>query len=79
MTPNNVKELIESRLAGSQAQVEGDGRHFNAIVIYDGFAGKTMLEQHKMVYEALGEDMKNIHALSMKTFTSEGWRGQAQQ
>jgi len=59
----------------SQVSVTGDGSHFEAVVISDVFEGKGMLQQHRMVYETLGDNIENaaIHALSMKTFTLAQW------
>jgi BolA protein len=48
--------------------------HYDAIVISAEFAGKTMMQQHRMVYAALADQMKTtIHALSLKTYTPEQW------
>lgn len=55
-------------------QVVGDGQHFEAIIVSNEFAGKSRVQQHQIVYRALGDRMKSeIHALSMKTFTPEQW------
>lgn len=54
--------------------VVGDGQHFEAIIVSNEFAGKNRVQQHQVVYRALGDRMKSeIHALSMKTFTPEQW------
>lgn len=75
MQPLDIKKLIEAGLPGSQVHVEGDGRHFNAVIVSPDFVGKTMLQQHKMVYGTLGDRMEGaIHALSMKTYTPEQWQ-----
>lgn len=76
MDPQEIKRLIEAGLAGSSAEVNGDGRHFEAIVVSDEFAGKPMLQQHRMVYAALGDrfETEAVHALSVKTYTTEEWR-----
>ena len=48
--------------------------HYDAIVVAPSFSGKTMMQQHRMVYEALSEQMQtNIHALALKTYTPEQW------
>jgi len=66
--------MIEEGLAGSQVIVSGDGTHFEATVIYKDFAGKSMLEQHRLVYGALGNSMQGaIHALSIRTYTPQDW------
>lgn len=76
MEPEEIKTLIESGLEGSHAEVTGDGRHFQAAVVCDAFAGKTMLEQHRLVYSVLRDrfDTDALHALSLKTYTPEQWQ-----
>jgi acid stress-induced BolA-like protein IbaG/YrbA len=70
-TPVDIKTWIESGLPGAKAQVSGDGHHFEATVIYADFAGKNILEQHRMVYDALGDKMRQqIHALALRTRAS---------
>ena len=55
--------------------VEGDdGYHFSAIIVSTEFQDKNMVQQHQLVYRALGKKMEQeIHALSMKTLTPEQW------
>lgn len=69
MTRQDIEKLIESGLPGCVAMVSGDdGQHFEAEVIYPGFQGKPLLEQHRMVYATLGERMGGeIHALRLRT------------
>ncbi|HSO06405.1 MAG TPA: BolA family protein [Pelomicrobium sp.] len=72
--PEDVKNYIENGLACDHVAVEGDGQHFEAIIVSPEFRGKTMVQQHQLVYRALGERMREqIHALSMKTYTPEQW------
>jgi len=72
VTPEDIKGWIEQGLEGSSVEIDGDGAHFNAVIVCAGFEGKSMIEQHKMVYAALGDRMKSeIHALSMKTLTPD--------
>ncbi|MDZ7842231.1 MAG: BolA/IbaG family iron-sulfur metabolism protein [Gammaproteobacteria bacterium] len=74
VTPEHIKQWIESDLPGSRVEIEGDGRHFQAIVVCGDFAGKTRIQQHQMVYDALGDRMKaDIHALSLRTLTPDQW------
>ncbi len=70
-------DALKSRLldAFPDAQVEvtdltGTQDHFQALVVTRAFGGKTRVEQHKMVYAALGELMNGaIHALALTTRT----------
>ena len=74
MQSEEIQTMIERGLSGAEVQVTGDGRHFDAIVISDAFAGKGLLEQHRMVYATLGDKMGgDIHALTMRTYTREQW------
>jgi len=72
MTKDDIKLLIEAGLPGATARVLGDdGQHFEAEVVFDGFAGKPVIQQHRMVYATLGEKMgREIHALQLKTRAS---------
>jgi acid stress-induced BolA-like protein IbaG/YrbA len=74
MTPDQIKQMIESGIPGAEAHVDGDGSHFVARVISDDFADLSVIKQHKMVYGALGNSMEGaIHALSIQTFTRQAW------
>lgn len=72
-TPQNVEDFIRQGLPCDYIRVEGDGRHFEAVIVSPDFEGKGMLQQHKLVYQVLGEKMERIHALSMKTMTPVQW------
>jgi len=73
VTPENVRGFIQQGLECEHILVEGDGRHFEAVIVSKAFEGKGMLQQHRLVYQVLGDKMEKIHALSMKTFTPEQW------
>ena len=50
------------------------GFHLETTIVSDDFTDKTLIERHRVVYNAMGELMKHeIHALSMKTLTREEW------
>jgi acid stress-induced BolA-like protein IbaG/YrbA len=71
-TPELVKSYIAAGLDCTHVEVEGDGQHFNAIIVSAAFSGKRSIQRHQLVYAALGDRMREeIHALSMKTFTPE--------
>ena len=76
MQPEEVKKLIEDELADVEAQVSGDGSHYEAIVVGDIFAGKSMVEQQRMVYGPLNEYILkgDIHALTIKAYTPDDWK-----
>ncbi len=66
-----LKQRIEAAIPDARAEVEdltGGGDHFRATVIAETFAGRSRLEQHRMVYDVFGPEVGGpIHALSIKT------------
>jgi len=69
-TADEVKTRIETAIPGSQVEVESaDNVHFSARVRAEAFAGKSRIQQHRMVYEAFdeGELGGAVHALQIKT------------
>ena len=71
-TPELIKSYIAAGLDCTHLEVDGDGQHFNALIVSNAFAGKRLIQRHQLVYAALGERMREeIHALSMKTLTPE--------
>jgi acid stress-induced BolA-like protein IbaG/YrbA len=76
MTPEQIKQFIESGLPCDHVEVAGDGHHFEAVIVSAAFRGKNKVQQHQTVYRALGDRMREeIHALSMQTLTPEDWAG----
>jgi len=74
VTPDQIKSCITDNLACDHVEVAGDGHHFEAVIVSPEFRGKTRVQQHQVVYSALGDRMREeIHALSMRTFTPEEW------
>ena len=72
--PDQIKGWIEAGLACDHVEVQGDGHHFEAVVVSPAFRGKSRVQQHQLVYGALGARMRaEIHALSLTTFTPEDW------
>lgn len=70
VTPEQLKNWIETGFDDAQISVEGDGHHFEAVIVTPAFEGKSRIQRHQMVYAALGDKMKaEVHALSMKTLT----------
>ncbi|MBU0593774.1 MAG: BolA/IbaG family iron-sulfur metabolism protein [Sulfuricella sp.] len=79
VTADQIKQYIQNDLPCEYVRVDGDdGQHFEAVIVSAEFNGKRTVQQHQLVYKALGERMGGeIHALAMKTFTPEEWRKQA--
>ncbi len=74
MTPIEIEKIISSKLDCKFISVDGDGVHFESVIVSDNFLGLNRVARHQMVYRSLGDKMKEeIHALSIKAFTTEEW------
>lgn len=77
MEPDEVERLIEDGVEDADATVSrprnpDDDSHLAAVVVSPAFDGVSLVQQHEMVYDALGEHMTtDIHALELKTYTPE--------
>ena len=71
MTADQIEALIRAGLPDAQVTIEdlaGDGNHYRAHVVAPGFRGKSRVQQHQMVYRALGGRMGGeLHALALTT------------
>jgi acid stress-induced BolA-like protein IbaG/YrbA len=69
-TPESIRAAIAASLACERVHVDGDGHHFEALIVSAEFEGRARIDRHRLVYAALGERMRQeIHALSMRTLT----------
>ena len=72
--PSSIEHSIRAGLAVTPLEVKGAGAHFEAVIVSPQFAGLPRVRQHQLVYQALGDRMREeIHALSMKTFSPDEW------
>ena len=78
MTAEELQSLIASGLPCDHIEVDGDGRHWQAIIVSSEFEGRRLIQRHQQVYAKLGARMHTdeVHALSMKTFTPAEWAAQ---
>ena len=78
MNAQQVAQLIEAALSGSQARVSSeDNVHFEAVVVAAAFEGKRAVQRHQMVYSTLGAAVGNeIHALALQVFTPDEYARQ---
>lgn len=71
MSSDEIIALITAGLPDAAVTITdlaGDGNHYRADIISPSFSGKSRIQQHQMVYEALGTKMGNeLHALSLRT------------
>ena len=75
MTAEEIGRLIRAGLLDAEVTLEdlaGDGNHYRAHVVSPAFCGKTRVQQHQMVYQALGGRMGGVlHALALTTAAPE--------
>ena len=74
MTADDITQRIQAALPDAEVAVQdltGGGDHWQVAIVSAAFEGKTRIQQHKMVYDAVGEAMDGIqiHALAIKTYT----------
>jgi acid stress-induced BolA-like protein IbaG/YrbA len=74
-SPEDVRRYIAAGLQCEHLQVDGDGRHFDAVVVASAFEGRSRVQRHQLVYAALGDRMRaEVHALSIKALTPAEWQ-----
>lgn len=73
MSPAEIEGLIKEAITDAEVRIEdlrGDGDHYAAYVVSEAFQGKSRVQQHQMVYQALRGRMGNeLHALALQTST----------
>ena len=75
LSPIDIKNVIQKNMQCEVVVVKGDdGAHFEAIIVSNIFENMSSVKQHQAVYKALDGMMnEEIHALSIKTFTTLKW------
>jgi acid stress-induced BolA-like protein IbaG/YrbA len=75
MHPDEIRRLILAALPDAEVTVHdltGGGDHFEVAVVSAAFSGKTLLDQHQLVYQPLRAALADrIHALTLKTYSPE--------
>ena len=72
-----IRTLLLAAFPGADidlVDLTGTKDHYQARIVSTAFAGRSLVEQHQLVYRALGAEMSGpIHALALKTYTPEAW------
>ena len=76
MTAQQVKTRIETLAPGTQAQLvdlTGTQDHWQAVIVSPAFVGKSLVEQHRMIFGLFKSEVESneVHALTLKTYTPE--------
>jgi acid stress-induced BolA-like protein IbaG/YrbA len=76
MTPDQVTSLLQTSLSDCDIQVEGEGSHYNIVIVGDCFAGKRAVQRQQLVYAVLNSAIASgeMHAVNMKLFTRDEWQ-----
>jgi acid stress-induced BolA-like protein IbaG/YrbA len=78
VTAEQVVSMIQAEIADADVQVNdltGGGDHFEVTVVSTQFEGRSLVQQHQLVYKAVQSAMSSeaIHALALKTYTPATW------
>ncbi len=75
MQPIQVQTFIAEGLPCEHLAVDGDGHHFEAVIVSADFSGMNRVQRQQRVFAVVGERMEKneIHALSMKCYTPDEW------
>ncbi|OQE24743.1 hypothetical protein PENSTE_c007G09068 [Penicillium steckii] len=80
ITTDSLQAKLISQLQADHVEIEdlsgGCGQAFQAVIVSQQFAGKTMLARHRLVNAVLKEEIAAIHAWTPKCFTPEQWQAQ---
>ncbi len=75
MKPGDIEDLIKAGIPGAKVVIRdlaGDGDHYAAEVVAEAFRGKSRVQQHQMVYNALEGKMGGVlHALALQTSAAD--------
>ena len=75
MAADEIESLIREGIPDARIEIvdlAGDGDHYAATVLAESFRGKSRVQQHQIVYEALKAEMGGkLHALALQTGTPE--------
>jgi acid stress-induced BolA-like protein IbaG/YrbA len=71
MTEQELQQIIQQGLSEATITVQGDGHHFEALIIAEMFADKNKVHRQRLVYQLLNPYLLDgrLHAISLKTLT----------
>lgn len=75
MDTQAIAALLEQNIAEAKVQVEGDGSHFNLLIVSPAFEGLRPVQKQQLVYQVINEKIADgsMHAVNMQLFTPEQW------
>ncbi|CAB1367867.1 BolA family protein [Denitratisoma oestradiolicum] len=75
LDPHQIETWIAAGLPCQHLRVDGDGQHFEAVIVSVEFAGMNRVKRQQRVYQTIKDrlDSGELHAISMQTLTPEEW------
>ena len=75
MHSEQIKKIIVAGISCEHIEIDGDGQHFELLLVSNEFVGKSRVARQQLVNALLMEELKSgkLHALSMKTLTPDEW------
>lgn len=71
LAPESLEVADNSQAHAGHAGTQSGGGHYHVRVVADAFNGKSLVQRHQLIYQALGDLMKHeIHALGIEAFTT---------
>ncbi|KAI9594337.1 bola protein [Syncephalis fuscata] len=74
---DSLKEIFTDKLNAVHVEIQdvsgGCGQSFEAIIVSDQFAGKSLLQRHRLVNSVAKDTISQLHAFSQKTYTLDEW------
>ncbi|XP_052801327.1 bolA-like protein 2 [Mya arenaria] len=80
ISAKELEEKLKNEIQATHLEIvdtsDGCGAKFQALIVSPQFEGKPLIQRHRLVHSTLEEELKDIHAFSMKTLTPEQWQKQ---
>lgn len=76
MLKETIKNEIKDKIKDAEIEIfSNDDKYFNAIIISNTFDKKSLIDRQKIIHEIIGKYIinKDIHAISLKTYTNNEW------
>jgi len=77
VSASELEQTLKERVPAEEVLIEdqsgGCGAKFSIVVVSSVFEGKSLLQRHRIVNDCIKEELNDIHALSMRTWTPEQW------
>lgn len=75
MDLNELKSLLQGGIENATVEVDGEGSHFNILIVSDAFEGLRAVRKQQIVYALINDRIADgsMHAVNMQLFTEKEW------